>query len=187
MKVPALFLAVIVTGCWQDSDNSGALYSGKASLTTRFHQFVASNADTRKDVILTMTGPHELTFSLNNKLSHLDYEKDIVIIRSETDKSEWSAKKVKNGFELEDGKLLEYGNCRDWAICLQDSDTREPILKGKYSLRGNSVEITLWISNRENHVELLGLMANALFNKSRNEKLSIDAALGTLSSQVWTY
>jgi len=186
-EVIVLFLAVIVAGCNQDSDTGGTVYSGKAALNTRFHQFVASNADTGKDVVLTMTGPHELNFSLNGKLSHLDYEKDIIIIKSEADSTEWSARKVKKGFELGDGTLLEYGDCQGWAICLVDSETKEPILKGKYSLRANSVEITLWISDGENHVELLGLMANALFNKSRNVKLSIDAALETLSSQVWAY
>jgi hypothetical protein len=179
-------LAMIAAACSLESDTAGAVYSGKANLNTKLHQFIATNADTHKDVILTMTGPRELTFSLNDKLSHIDYEKDIIIIRSETDNSEWSAKWVKGGFELEDGTLLQYGNCRGWTICLQD-DNNVPILKGKYSLRGNGAEITLWISDREKHVELLGLMANALFNKSKNAKQSIDSALETLSTQVWTY
>lgn len=182
-----LFLATVWQGCSSDSDGSGTVYTGSASLNTRLHEFVASNPDTKKDVSLTMTGPHELTFRFQDKLSHLDYEDEIIFIRSETDSSEWSAKKVRGGFELEDGTLLEYASCQGWTICLQDKETKQSILKGKYALRGNNVEITLWISDSENHVELLGLMANALFNKSRNADASIDAALETLSSQVWTY
>lgn len=189
MKAAITLLAgMLLASCSQKSETTGGtVYSGTTSLNKRFHQFVASSAATRKDVILTMTGRRELTFSFNDKISHLDYEEEVIIISSETDSLEWSAKKVKDGFELADGTVLEYNRCRGWAICLQAKDTREHILKGKYSLRGNGVEITLWISDSESHAELLGIMANALFNRSRNEKLSIDVALETLSSQVWTY
>jgi hypothetical protein len=185
-RVITLLAAIIFAGCSRDSDTAGVVYSGKANLNSKLHQFIATNEDTNKEVILTMTGPTQLTFSLNNELTHIDYEKDVIIIRSEADNSEWSAKRVKGGFELEDGTLLSYGNCPGWTICLQDSDN-VPILKGKYSLRGNGAQITLWISDSEKHVELLGLMANALLNKSKDAKQSVDSALETLSTQVWTY
>lgn len=184
--VISLLLAMMFAGCSQDSDTGGAVYSGRVNLNTQIHQLTVTNEDTKKDIVLTRTGPRELTFSLNDRVSHLDYEEDIIIILSETDSSQWSAKRVKGGFELEDGTLLQYGDCRGWIICLQDSDS-VPILKGKYSLRGNGAQITLWISDREKHVELLGLMANALLNKSKNAKQSVDAALETLSPQVWTF
>jgi hypothetical protein len=71
-------------------------------------------------------------------------------------------------------------------MCLLDGD-EQPILKGRYTLRGNNTEITLWISESEKHVELLALMANGLFNRSRNERESIESSLGTLSSQVWAH
>jgi hypothetical protein len=185
-SVSILLIAVFFAGCAQDSDGEGSVYSGKAALNAKLHQFIATNEDTNKEVILTMTGPSELSFSFNDKLSHIDYEKDVIIIRSDADTSEWSARRVRGGFELEDGTRLGYGKCQGWAICLQDGDNI-PILKGKYSLQGNGAEITLWISDREKHVELLGLMANALLNKSRNTKQSVDSALETLSSQVWTF
>jgi hypothetical protein len=181
-----LLLAMILASCSQDSEVAGTIYSGRANLNTPLHQFTAVNEGTEGDVILTMTGPHELTFNLNDKVSHIDFEKDMIIIRSETDSAEWSARKVKGGFELEDETFLQYGDCRGWAICLLDEGSI-PILKGKYSLQGHGAEISLWISDRERHVELLGLMANALLNKSRDEKQSVDAALETLSSQVWTF
>jgi hypothetical protein len=180
-------LMVVFTGCSQDYDTKGVAYSGKANLNIRLKQFTANNTNNEKDIILTKTGPRELTFNFDAKISHIDYKEDVIIIRSETDKSEWTAKKVKGGFELGDGALLEYGDCTDWIICLLDSDTKTPILKGKYSLSGNKVHITLWISDSEKHVELLALVANGLFNKSRNRKQSIESSLGTLSSQVWTY
>jgi hypothetical protein len=72
-------------------------------------------------------------------------------------------------------------------MCLLEESTQLPILKGAYSLSGNNVTIELWISEGEKHVELLGVMANGLFNKSRNEKEAIDSSLETLSNQVWTY
>jgi hypothetical protein len=181
-----LLVAIIFAGCSQGSDAAGSVYSGKADLTSKIHQFIATNEVTNKNVVLTMTGPNELTIDLDDKLSHIDYENNVIIIRSETDSSEWSATRTKGGFELEDGTLLGYANCQGWDICLQDNDNI-PILKGKYSLRGNGAQITLWISEKEKHVELLGLMANALLNKSRNAKQSVDSALETLSSQVWTY
>jgi hypothetical protein len=188
MKILIPFLlAIVFAGCSQDSDTAGLVYSGKANLNERLHQFTAINEETQNDVILTMTGPRELTFNLNDKVSHIDYEEDVIIIRSETDSSEWTAKRGKGGFTLEDGTLLKYGNCGDWNICLLDGVTKLPILKGKYSSNGNIVKITLWISDSEKHVELLGLMANALFNKSKNAKQSIDSALETLSTQVWIY
>jgi hypothetical protein len=184
--VITLLLAMAIASCSPDSDTGGTVYSGRVNLNTRLKQFTATNEDTKEDIVLTMTGPHELTFSLDDKISHLDYEKDIIIIRSEADNSEWSAKKVKRGYELEDGTTLKLDDCPGWTICLHDSGS-VPILKGKYSLQGNGVEVTLWISDHEKHVELLGLMANALLNKSRDAKQSTDAALETLSSQVWTY
>ena len=188
MKGIISFLVVMVlAGCAQESDTTGVVYSGKANLSTPLHQFTAINDDSGKDIILTMTGPRELTFNINDSVSHIDYEEKLIIIRSETDQSEWTAKKVRGGFELEDGTSLEYENCQGWTICLLDGGTKLPLLKGKYTLHASSVEITLWISESEKHVELLGLMANALFNKSRYEKQSIESALETLSSQVWTY
>lgn len=180
-------LAIIFTCCSQNYDTKGVTYSGKAKLNIRLHEFVATNEEIEKDIMLNMTGPRELTFKFNNKISHIDYEKDVIIFRSETDKSEWTAKKVKGGFELEDGTLLRHGTCRGWTMCLLDDKTQLPILKGEYTLSGNSTKITLWISDSEKHVELLGLMANGLFNKSRNEKEAIDSSLETLSNQVWTY
>lgn len=183
--IPFLF-AMIFSDCSQDYDTEGVVYSGKANLNTRLRQFTATNTDNEKDIILNMTGPRELTINFNNKISHIDYENNVIIFRSETDKSEWMAKKVKDGFELEDGTLLQYGNCRGWAICLLDGSTKLPILKGRYSLSGSSAKITLWISESEVHVELLGLMANGLFNRSRNAK-ELKESLETLSPQVWTY
>ncbi|HEX5171947.1 MAG TPA: hypothetical protein VFW11_22365 [Cyclobacteriaceae bacterium] len=153
----------------------------------RIRQFTATNADNKEDIILNMTGPHELTFNFNNNISHIDYEKTVIIFKSETDKGEWTAKKVKGGFEFEDGTRLQYGDCKGWDICLLDHRPQLPILKGGYSLKGDSAKITLWISDSEKHVELLGLMANGLFNRSRNAKKSIDSSLETLSPQVWTY
>lgn len=180
-------LAIIFAGCSQDSDTKGIIYSGNAKLNVRLREFIATNEENEKNIILNMTGLRELTFSFNNKISHIDYEKDVIIFRSETDKSEWTAKKVKDGFELEDGTLLRYGNCRGWTMCLVDGKTDLPILKGGYTLSGNNVKIMLWISDSEKHVELLGLMANGVFNKSRNKKQAIDSSLETLSPQVWTY
>lgn len=188
MKGAISFLLVILfAGCSQDSDTKGVIYSGKAKLNIRLREFIATHEEIEKDIILTMTGPRELTFNFNNKISHIDYEKDVIIFRSETDPSEWTAKKIKGGFELEDGTQLRYGDCMGWTMCLLDGSTQLPILKGKYSLSGNNTTITLWISDSEKHVELLGLMANGLFNKSRNAKEAIDSALETLSNQVWTY
>ncbi len=183
-RVIPLLLVMIFAGCSQEYDTKGVVYSGKVNLNGRIRQFTATNSDNKKDIILTMTGPRELTFNFNNKISHIDYEDEVIIFRLETDHSEWTAKKVRSGFELEDGTLLHYGNCRDWDICLLDGSTQLPILKGRYSLSGNGADITLWISDSEKHVELLGLMANGLFNRSRNAK---EAELETLSPQVWTY
>jgi len=135
-------LAIIFTCCSQNYDTKGVTYSGKAKLNIRLHEFVATNEEIEKDIMLNMTGPRELTFKFNNKISHIDYEKDVIIFRSETDKSEWTAKKVKGGFELEDGTLLRYGNCRGWTMCLLDGNTQLPILKGEYTLSGNSTKIT---------------------------------------------
>lgn len=185
-EVISFLLATIFTGCSQDYDTKGAVYSGTVSLNTRIRQFTATSQGNKKDIILNMTGPRELTFNFNNEISHIDYEKDVIIVRSESDKSEWTAKKVRGGFELEDGTRLQYGNCRDWTICLLDDSTKLPILKGRYSLRGSSAKITLWISDSEMHVELLGLMANGLFNESRNVKEG-NESFETLSPQVWTY
>lgn len=182
-KVIPFLLAMIFAGCSQDYDTKGVIYSGKVNLNTRIREFTATSTENEKDIILNMTGPRELTFKFNNKISHIDYEEDVIIFKAETDKSEWTAKKVRGGFELEDGTLLQYGNCRDWDICLLDGSTK-PILKGRYSLSGSWATITLWISDSERHVELLGLMANGLFNKSRNAK---ESSLETLSPQVWTY
>ena len=179
-------LAMIVAGCSQEYDANGVVYSGQVNLNTRIRQFTATNTDNQKDIILNMTGQRELTFNFNNKISHIDYEKDIIIVRSETDRTEWSAKKVRGGFELEDGTRLRYGNCMDWTICLLDDSTKLPILKGRYSLGGSGATITLWISEGEKHVELLGLMANGLFNRSKNAR-QVDESFETLSPQVWTY
>lgn len=187
MKVIPFLLAIIALGCMQDSDTKGTIYSGDAKLNIRLREFIATNEEHKKDIILNMTGMRELTFNFDNKISHIDYEKDVIIFQSETDKSQWTAKKIKGGFELEDGTLLNYGNCRGWTMCLLDGNTELPILKGRYSLSGSNVKITLWISDSEKHVELLGLMANGLFNKSRNEKQAIESSLETLSPQVWTY
>jgi hypothetical protein len=180
-------LSTILVGCAQDSQTAGVVYAGRANLNAKLHQFTAVNAETEKSVTLTKTGPRELTFNLNDKISHIDYETDVIIVRSEIDSSAWTATRVRGGFQLEDGTKLKYGDCKGWGICVMDSGTEEPILKGKYTLSGNSVAITLWISESEKHVELLGLMANALFNKSINAKQSNESALETLSSQVWTY
>lgn len=180
-------MTILFVSCSQEYDVKGVAYSGEANLNSRIREFTATNTGNEKKIILNMTGPHELTISFNNKISHIDYEEKVVIFRSETDKSEWTAKKVRGDFKLEDGTLLKYGNCRDWTICLLDDSTKLPILKGRYLLRGNSTEITLWISDSEKHVELLGLMANGLFNRSRNAKQSIDSSFETLSPQVWTY
>jgi hypothetical protein len=188
MKSVVNFLLIIIfAGCSQHSDTKGVIYSGKAKLNIQLREFMATNEEDDKKIILTMTGSKELTINFNDTISHIDYEKDVIIFRSETDKSEWTAKKVKGGFELEDGTLLRYGNCQGWTICLLEESTQLPILKGAYSLSGNNVTIELWISEGEKHVELLGVMANGLFNKSRNEKAAIDSSLETLSNQVWTY
>ena len=188
MKVAIPFLlAMIIAGCSQDADTKGVVYTGNADLKTQLRQFTATHADNEKDIILNMTGPRELTFHYNDKISYIDYEEDVIIFKSETNQSEWTAKKVKGGFELEDGTILQYGNCKGWAICLLDGNTQLPILKGDYLLKGSSAKITLWISESEKHVELLGLMANGLFNRSKNEKDSIDSSLETVSPQVWTY
>lgn len=184
--VISFLLTIVFLSCSQDYDTKGLVYSGKANLNTRLRLFTATNADNENDIILNMTGPRELTFNFNNRISHIDYEKDVIIFRSETDQSEWTAKKVRGGFELNDGTLLQYGNCRGWAICLLDEGTKQPILKGGYSLRGSSAKITLWISDSEKHVELLGVMANGLINRSRNVK-EMNESMETLSPQVWTY
>lgn len=184
--VAPFLLAIIFVSCSQDYDTKGVVYSGKVNLNTRLRQFTATNTE-EKNIILNMTGPRELTFNFNNKISHIDYEKDVIIFRSETDKSEWTAKKIRGGFELEDGTRLQYGDCRDWTICILDGNTKLPILKGRYSLSGSTAEIRLWISDSEKHVELLGLMANGLFNRSRNAKQMIDSSFETVSPQVWTY
>lgn len=183
-----LLVSIIFVSCSPDAEETtGVVYEGKANLNKKLHEFTAVNKDTEKSITLTMTGPRELTFNLNDNISRIDYETDVIIVRSETDASEWTAKKVKDGFELEDGTTLELGDCQDWNMCIFDGETKEPILKGKYSLSGSRVSITLWISESERHAELLGLMTNALFNKSRNAHQSIQSALETLSVQVWTY
>lgn len=182
----SVLLIMVFAGCAQEYDTKGVVYTGEADLSTQVHQFVATNQVDEKEINLTMTGPHELTFTFNTKISHIDFEEDVIIIKSETDRSEWTAKKVRGGFELEDGTRLQYGKCKDWAICLLDS-ANLPILKGRYLLTSKHTEITLWISESEKHVELLGLMTNGLFNRSRNERESIESSLETLSTQVWTY
>jgi len=101
-----LLLAMIFAGCSQEYDTKGVVYSGKVNLNGRIRQFTATNAD-EKDITLNMTGPRELTFNFNNKISHIDYENKVIIFRLETDHSEWTAKKVRGGFELEDGTLLQ--------------------------------------------------------------------------------
>lgn len=179
-------IAMLLVSCSQDYDVKGVAYSGEANLNSRIREFTATNTDNEKKIILNMTGPRELTVHFNNKISHIDYEKDVIIFRSETYKTEWTAKKVRGGFKLEDGTFLQYGDCRGWAICLLDDSTKLPILKGNYSLSGSNTKITLWISESEMHVELLGLMANGLFNRSRNMK-EMNESLETLSPQVWTY
>lgn len=180
-------LAMIFVGCSQDCDVKGVVYSGKANLKIGLSQFFATNAENEKDIILNMTGPHELTFNFNNKISHIDYEKDVIIFRSETDLPEWTAKKVRGGFELNDGTTIKYGNCKGWTICIMDDSTKLPILKGKYSLSGSSASISLWISDNEKHVELLGFLANGLVNRSRNAKQEIDFSFENVIPQVWTY
>lgn len=177
-------LALIVAGCTQDYDTNGVVYSGKANLNNRIRQFTASTTENEKDIILNMTGQHELTFHFNSEISHIDYEKEVIIFRSETDHSEWTVRKVQNGFELEDGTLLQYGNCRGWIVCLIDESTKLPILKGSYTLSGSNAKITLWISDHQKHVELLGLMANGLLNRSKKMN---EASFETVSPQVWTY
>jgi hypothetical protein len=54
-------------------------------------------------------------------------------------------------------------------------------------LNGNTTKISLWISDSEMHVELLGFMANGLLNRSRNAKQKIDTSFETVIPQVWTY
>lgn len=181
------FLLIISVACSREADTEGVVYSGNANLNTRLHEFTATNDETNKDIVLTMTGPRELTLSFNEKVSHIDYEDDVIIILSESYNQQWTVKKVKEGFELEDGSLLEFGSCGNWEMCLTNSKTKLPILKGKYAFSGSNVNITLWISESEQHVELLALMANGLFNRSRNAKESIESSLRTLSPQVWTY
>lgn len=179
-------IAMLSIGCSQDYEVKGVIYSGTVNLNRRIRQFTATSQDNKKDIILNMTGPQELTVYFNNKISHIDYEKAVIIFRSETEKSEWTVKKVRDGFELEDGTLLQYGDCRGWAICLLDDSTRLPILKGNYSLRRSRTIITLWISESEKHLELLGLMANGLLNRSRNAK-EMNESLETILPQVWAY
>ncbi|MBK8291532.1 MAG: hypothetical protein IPK96_11955 [Flammeovirgaceae bacterium] len=180
-------LAIIFVGCSQEYDAKGIVYSGNANLKIGLSQFIATNAENENEIILNMTGPHELTFNFNNKISHIDYEKDVIIFKSETGLTEWTAKKVKGGFELNDGTIIQYGNCKGWTICIMDDSTKLPILKGKYSLNGNTTKISLWISDSEMHVELLGFMANGLLNRSRNAKQKIDTSFETVIPQVWTY
>lgn len=188
MKTIIPFLAVMIfAGCSQHTETKGVIYSGEANVNNRLRLFTATSPEVGKIIVLNMTGPRELTFHFNDKVSHLDYEKDVIIILSEAGEPEWKAKKVKGGFELEDGTVLQYDNCRDWTICLIDADTQQPVLKGRYALNGSRTMITLWISESEKHAELLGLVANGLFNRSKNEKLLIESALETLSQQVWTY
>jgi hypothetical protein len=181
------FLLLAICGCTKEPGTEGIVYSGKANLNTQIREFTAVSEENEKSISLTMTGPHELTFTFDDKITHIDYEEDVIIFRSEPDKAEWAAKKVKGGFQLEDGTLLRYGNCRGWNICLLDSANKAPLLKGEYSLAGNSTKITLWISEGEEHVELLGLMANGLLNRSRDAKQVIEASVETVSPQVWTY
>lgn len=184
--ISAVLLMMVLAGCAQEYDTKGVVYTGVADLSIQVHQFIASNEVDDRKIDLTMTGPHELTFSFNNKISHIDFEEDVIIIKSETEKSAWTAKKVRGGFELEDGTRLQYGKCKGWTMCLLDS-TNMPILKGRYLLTAKHTEITLWMADGEKHVELLGLMTNGLFNRSRNERESIESSLETLSTQVWTY
>lgn len=160
-------------------------YSGRVSLRTRLDEFIATNEE-GKEIKLTKSGPHELIFSFGNVISHLDYEDDVIIIR-ESNNVEWTAKSIKNGFELDDGSILEYENCKGWELCLVDSKTREPMLKGSYSLSGSNVRISLWIAQEEKHKELLGLMANGLINKSRGVKQSNDSSLKTIAAPVWAH
>jgi len=180
-------LSIMCVCCSRDPQTAGVVYTGKANLNIKLHQFTAINDVSGRSIVLTMTGPRELTFNMNDNVSHIDYETDEIIVRSGRDSLEWTVRRVKGGFQLEDGSKLEFGNCKGWTMCLFDSGTEEPVLKGKYLLSGNRVAITLWISESERHAELLGLMANALFNKSRNAHQSIQSALETLSAQVWTY
>lgn len=182
-----LLLSIVFIGCSGESDINGLTYTGRANLNIKLHQFTAVNDQSEKSIILTMTGPRELTFNINGKVGHINYENDEIVVRPAGDLPEWTVKKVKEGFELEGGGVLEFGSCKGWTMCLLDRETKEPVLKGKYLLSGDRVAITLWISESEKHAELLGLMANALFNKSRNAHQSIQSALETLSAQVWTY
>jgi len=188
MRVVILFiLSIVFVCCSQDPQTAGLVYTGRANLKVKLHQFTAVAEDSGKSIILTMTGPRELTFNINDKVSHINYETDEIVIRPEENSPEWTVKKVEEGFQLEDGSSLDFGNCKGWTMCLFDRQTGEPILKGRYLLNGDRVALTLWISESEKHVELLGLMANALFNRSRNAHQSIQSALETLSAQVWTY
>ena len=181
--IPFLFL---LTACSPKEETTG-IYTGEADLRDRLRQFTALNENTKKKIILNRTGIHELSFYFNDKVSHLDYEEEVITIRSEEDKSEWTAKKVKGGFELEDGSVLKYAKCADWEICLVEAETKAPVLKGRYELNGNKATLSLWISDSEKHVELLGLMANGLINRSRDHQQSIESSLETLSAPVWVY
>ena len=58
-EVISFLLAMIFTGCSQDYDTKGAVYSGTVSLNTRIRQFTATSQGNKKDIILNMTGPRE--------------------------------------------------------------------------------------------------------------------------------
>lgn len=149
-------------------------------------EFTATNNE-GKSVLLTKSGPHELTFNYDNKVSYLDYENDVIIISDGERQKSWTARSVKDGFELEGGEVLRYARCDGWELCLEDPKTGTALLKGAYSLSGNNVRITLWISPDERHIELLGLMANGLINKSLGAKESADSSLKTIAAPVWTH
>lgn len=182
-----LFIAtigVIALAC--DAPEDEFTYSGRVSARKRLDEFTATN-NAGKTIVLTKTGPHELSFHYNERLHYLDYEDEVIIIRDSVHRDVWTARSIKDGFALEDGTELKYARCKGWELCLKDAATGTELLKGAYSLSGNHVRITLWISPEERHIELLGLMANGLINRSLGARESADSSLKTIAAPVWTH
>lgn len=174
----------VVVACTAPADDF--TYTGEVSAKKRLDEFTAVNKN-GKAVLLTKTGPHELSFTYNDTTSYLDYENDLIIIRSADRVDQWTVRNVRNGFALEDGSELRYTKCAGWELCLEDPGTGVTLLKGAYSMSGNNVRITLWISPEEKHIELLGLMANGLINRSLGAKESGDSSLKTIAAPVWSH
>ncbi len=185
-KINSVFIVVCaaVVACTAPADEF--TYSGQVSAKKRLDEFTAVNND-GKTIQLTKSGPHELSFTFNDTISYLDYENDVIIIQNADRTDQWTARSIKNGFALEDGTTLNYAQCRGWELCLEDPKTGVTLLKGAYSLSGNDVRITLWISPEEKHIELLGLMANGLINRSLGAKESGDSSLKIIAAPIWSH